>query len=209
MGDNSPGSASPLHFMHNMMICLLLNVAFAGSRCAYISTLILNLYCALTRTLILNLYCALTRTLILNLYCALTRTLILNLYSALTRTQINISGTIKFISRGSSIRPFFNDLISNLLCRNLTLIGRPLVLPYEIYLCTSLTLISVLRKCATMFSRTLFVLLLLLSVVECGRPKSEIDTLFSKTTLATASKEVYLLKDFTVISLPLHINSIE
>ena len=120
-----------------------------------------------------------------------------------------ISGTTKFISRGSSVLPSFNDLISNLLCRNLTLIGRPFDLPYKIYLSTSLTLISDLRKCATMSPRTLFAILLLLPVVGCGRPRSEIDTLFSRTTLATASKEVYLLKDFTVISLPLYINSIE
>ena len=76
MGDNSPGSASPLHFMHDMMVSLLLNVASAGSRCAYVGTLILNLYGALTRTLILNLYSALTRTQINNFSCAVTGTLL-------------------------------------------------------------------------------------------------------------------------------------
>jgi hypothetical protein len=64
MGDNSPGSASPLHFMHDMMVNLLLNVALAGSRCAYVGTLIQNLYSALTRTQIKKFPCAVTGTLL-------------------------------------------------------------------------------------------------------------------------------------------------
>ncbi len=63
-----------------------------------------------------------------------------------------------------------------------------------------------------MIRKVLFSLFILLSlVVPTATEKSyaELYTLLSRTTLATMSKEVFLIRNFEVVNIPLHVKEIE
>ena len=70
----------------------------------------------------------------------------------------------------------------------------------------------IVQRTDTIFGKLLFSTLMLLLYIESThsqRTVNEINTLISRATTAVATKKVYLIKDYDIVLIPLHLVEIE